>query len=581
MNGPPMHVRQALAPCRTAIWAVGLLSLGESIMMLTVPLFTFQVFDRVLTSRSHETLVMLTVAAIGALAFMALFDLLRGEVLQRVGLWLDTQLSPHLLAAGFEGAGGGEGRSAQGLRDLASLRGFIGSGAAVAFFDAPMVPVFIAVIFFIHPTLGWISLGGAIALLTLAMTNQLTTKRALSTANMASIMALNRAQTSMLTADAVRAMGMLPRIVTRWEEINGSILALQSHAGDRIGQFSAASKYVRLTVQILSIGTGAALAMDQHITGGMMIAASIIMARGLAPIEVAVGSWSSLATAREAWQRIDRMLAAMPAHHGKLALPNPQGEVQADRLYYVAPGGRAIVKNISFALTPSEALGVVGATAAGKTTLARLLVGVLPPSAGTLRLDSAELSQWDPAKLGEHIGYLPQDVQLLPATVADNIARMGKPDAERVICASRRAGVHELILRLPLGYDTPIEEGGVRLSGGQRQRVGLARALYGDPRLVVLDEPNSNLDMPGEEALLRALDALRADGVTVVLISHRPSVLDRMDKLLIMRDGMADTFGPRQEILPQLMRPPRPVGPPLTAVSGGHPTAVQAAKGGL
>jgi len=567
MNGDaPEQVRLALSPCRMALWMVGLFSLAESILLLSVPLFTFQVFDRVLTSRSQETLVMLTVAAIGALLALSVFDMLRGEVLQRVGLWLDSRLSPQLLAAGFDAAAIGDARSAQGLRDLAQLRNFVGSGAAAAFFDAPMVPVFMGVIFFIDPLLGWISLGGAATLLSLALANLLSTRKLLSLANAASVMALNHAQTTMQTADAVRAMGMLPHITEKWQTLNGGILALQARTGDRIGQFSAASKFARLVVQILSMGVGASLAMDQRITGGMMIAASIIMARGLAPIEVAVGSWSALAAARESWRRIDRILASAPVRTGRTDLPVPLGGLIVDHVYYLAPGGgRAILKNVCMALPPGEALGVIGSTAAGKTTLARMITGVLRPASGSVRLDGAELSQWDTAKLGRHIGYLPQDVQLLPGTVAENIARMGERDDEMVVDAARRAGVHDLILRLPQGYDTPIEDGGIRLSGGQRQRVGLARALYGEPRLIVLDEPNSNLDVAGEQALLGALDAARATGATVILISHRPSVLDRMDKILVMREGTTDLFGPREQVLPQLMRPPRPA--PVTAMT--------------
>jgi PrtD family type I secretion system ABC transporter len=560
-------VRDALTPCRAALWAVGLFSLAESFLMLTVPLFTFQLFDRVLSSRSQETLAMLTLAAIVALALMAVFDMLRGEILQRVGFWLDSQLSPKLLAAGFEAAAGGEARSAQGLRDLAQLRGFIASGTVTAFFDAPMVPVFITVIFFIHPTLGWISLAGAGALLALATANLLATRRALSAANAASINALNRAQNGMTTADAVRAMGMLPRILRRWEEINSGILGLQATAGDRIGQFSALSKFARLVVQILSMGAGASLAMDQKITGGMMIAASIIMARGLAPIEVAVGSWSGLASARDAWKRIDKSLHALPDHAAKLSLPRPEGSVSLDKVYFIAPGGRQILRNLCLSVEAGQSVGVIGATAAGKTTLARMLVGAIPPTAGIIRLDGAELNHWDPNRLGPHLGYLPQDVQLLPGTVAENIARMQEPNAHQVLAAARKAGVHELVSRLPQGYDTPIEDGGVRLSGGQRQRVGLARALYGDPRLVVLDEPNSNLDIMGEEALLKAIEALRQDSVTLILISHRTSVLDRLDKILVMRDGGAEAFGPRAEILAQLLNDRRPHLPAVKEAS--------------
>lgn len=553
-----MDVRTALSPCRAALWAAGAFSLAESLMMLTVPLFTFQVFDRVLTSRSHDTLLLLTLAALGGLAMLSLFDLLRGEILQRIGLWLDSHLSPHLLCAGYQ-APPGDARSAQGLRDLALLRGFIGSGAAAAFFDVPMVPVFITVVFFIHPLLGWISLGGAVCLMGLATTNLLVTRRDLSTANTVSITALNRTQSAMATADAVRAMGMLERICRRWIEVNGRVLGLQAHAGDRIGQFAAASKFARLAVQVLSMGAGASLAMDSRITGGMMIAASIIMARGLAPIEAAVGGWSSFASARESWQRINAVLAAAPTAGGRLTLPDPEGNLLVDRLYYLTPGGRPVIKNLCLALTAGEALGIIGATAAGKTTLARLMVGVLRPNAGTIRLDGAELAHWDPARLGPHVGYLPQDVQLMPGSVAENIARMGEPESRSVVEAARRAGVHDLILRLPQGYDTRIEEDGVRLSGGQRQRVGLARALYGRPRLVVLDEPNSNLDLAGEQALLAALEALRRDCATVILISHRPAVLQCMDKILVLRDGSADAFGPREHLLPQLMRPPIPL----------------------
>ena len=555
-----MDVRSALRPCRAALWAAGAFSLAESLLMLTVPLFTFQVFDRVLTSRSQDTLFLLTLAALVSLSMLSVFDLLRGEILQRIGLWLDSALSPQLLAAGFL-APPGDARSAQGLRDLAQLRGVIGSGAAAAFFDVPMVPVFIAVVFFIHPLLGWISLGGAACLMGLATANLLVTRRDLSTANMVSITALNRAQATMTTADAVRAMGMLDRLCGRWAEVNGGVLGLQAHAGDRIGQFAAVSKFARLTVQVLSMGAGASLAMEGQITGGMMIAASIIMARGLAPIEVAVGGWSSFASARDSWRRIDVMLAAVPATAGKLNLPEPSGRLAVDRVYYLVPGGRPVIKNLCLALDAGDALGVIGATAAGKTTLARLAVGALVPSAGTIRLDGAEMTHWDPAQLGPHIGYLPQDVQLMPGSVAENIARLDKPDSASVVEAARRAGVHDLILRLPQGYDTRIEDDGVRLSGGQRQRVGLARALYGRPRLVVLDEPNSNLDLAGEQALLGALEALRRDGATVILISHRPAVLECMDKILVLREGAAEAIGPRETLLPQLMRPPRPPTP--------------------
>jgi ATP-binding cassette subfamily C protein/ATP-binding cassette subfamily C protein EexD len=557
-SGVPQPLTRALAGCRKGLYAAGLFSLFESILLLVVPFYSFQVFDRVLTSRSENTLLMMTIFAVGALVFLALLNGMRAQVMSRVGLWIDAHLSGALFAAGVTNARQGDERGVMGLRDLGMLRGFIGGPGIVALFELPTVPIFVAATFLIHPVLGWIATGGSVTLVGFALVNYLATRQRLAAAGLASASALATAAGIMRNADAIEGMGMMPQLMRRWEGANAQVLAMQADAADRVGTIAAATKFVRLLIQIVTMAAGAYLAIHQEITGGMMIAASIVAARGLAPVETALASWTGMLAAREAWQRIKGWLEREALRKSPLRLPDPKGDLSLEKVVFVAPKDplqRPILKGVSFSLAAGESLGIIGPTAAGKTTLARLLVGCIAPTAGNVRLDFADIHAWDREDFGRNVGYLPQDVQLMPGTVADNIARMGHPEPTDVVAAATMAGVHELILRLPNGYDTRIGDGGMPLSGGQKQRIALARCLYRNPRFLVLDEPNSNLDTEGEEELLQVLAAAKAEAMTVVIVTHRPHILQRVDKIAIIADGQLTQIGPRDEMMARFGRP--------------------------
>jgi PrtD family type I secretion system ABC transporter len=548
----------ALAGCRKGLWAAGLFSLGESVLMLVVPFYSYQVFDRVLTSRSENTLLMMSIFAIGALLFLAILNGMRAQVMSRIGLWLDAHLSGTLFAAGVTSARQGDERGIMGLRDLTMLRGFIGGPGVVALFEIPTVPIFVAATFMIHPTLGWIATGGAVTLIGFALINYWMTRRRLADASMASASALATATSVMRNADAIESMGMTPQLLRRWEVANGQVLRMQADAADRVGVISAATKFVRLLIQIVTMAAGAYLAIHNEVTGGMMIAASTVAARGLAPVETALASWTGMLAAREAWKRIRGWLEREQMRKPPLRLPDPKGNLSLEKVVFIPPRDpmqRPILKGITFALAAGESLGIIGPTAAGKTTLARMLVGCIEPTSGNVRLDHADIHAWDREDFGRNVGYLPQDIQLLPATVAENIARMGDPDPAEVVAAATMAGVNELILRLPNGYDTRIGDGGVPLSGGQKQRIALARCLYRSPRFIVLDEPNSNLDTEGEDELLQVLASAKAAAMTVVVISHRPHILQRVDRIAIIADGQLTQIGPRDEMMMKFGRP--------------------------
>jgi ATP-binding cassette, subfamily C, type I secretion system permease/ATPase len=549
---------RALAGCRRGLYAAGLFSLAESVLMLVVPFYSYQVFDRVLTSRSENTLLMMAIFAVGALSFLSILNGMRAQVMNRVGLWLDAHLSGALFAAGITSARQGDDRGIQGLRDLTTLRGFIGGPGVVALFEIPTVPIFVAATFMIHPVLGWIATGGAVTLILFALINYWATRRRLADASFASASALATAAGVMRNADAIESMGMTPQLMRRWDAANGQVLRMQADAGDRVGVIAAATKFVRLVLQIVTMSVGAYLAIHNELTGGMMIAASIVAARGLAPVETALASWTGMLGAREAWKRIRGWLEREKTRKSPLRLPDPKGDLSLEKVVFVPPKDplqRPILKGISFSLAAGESLGIIGPTAAGKTTLARVLVGVIAPTSGNVRLDFADVHAWDREDFGRNVGYLPQDVQLLPATVAENIARMGEPDPAEVVAAATMAGVNELILRLPNGYDTRIGDGGVPLSGGQKQRIALARCLYRNPRFLVLDEPNSNLDTEGEDELLQVLSSAKAAGMTVVIVSHRPHILQRVDRIAIVADGQLTHIGPRDEMMMKFGRP--------------------------
>lgn len=562
------ELQKALRVCRDSFLFAGLFSLFINLLMLAPAIYMLQVYDRVLVSQSESTLLLLTLILAFAFLTLAGLELVRSRILVRVGARLDMLLNQRLFHAVFDqtlrGIGGS---SAQPLTDLGTLRQFLTGNGLFAFFDAPWMPVFIAVLFIMHPYFGWLTLGGAVILVILAVANELATKKPLGMANNLSVSAGNFVSSNLRNAEALEAMGMIAPIQQRWMERHRSVLSLQALASDRAGVLTAASKMARLLLQSLVLGLGAYLAIEQVTTPGTMIAAMILAGRALAPIDLLIGSWRGFVSARTSYRRLQELLRAVPERARFMALPAPRGDVQLENVFATAPGGTVpVLKGITLHAAAGESVGIIGPSAAGKSTLARVILGVWPLAAGKVRLDGADISQWNREDLGPYVGYLPQDIELFDGTVSENIARFAGVDPEQVVEAARRAGVHEMILRLPKGYDTPIGEGGAVLSGGQRQRVGLARALYGRPVLVVLDEPNSNLDEQGEAALVRALSQLKQEGATVFIITHRPSVLSGVDKILVLRDGAVQLFGQRDQVLAQFARPA-----PVTrkAVAGG------------
>ncbi|MBI2236098.1 MAG: type I secretion system permease/ATPase [Magnetospirillum sp.] len=555
ISGGPLTA--ALGTCRGAISATVLFSLCGNLLLFVSPLYMLQVYDRVLSSRSTTTLVMLTIIAAFMLAVMGGLEFLRSRMLVRVGTRLDAELAGRTFAGLFEmsrkapGAAGG-----QVLRDLDMVRDFATGPALLVFCDAPWAPLFIAVAFVLHPVLGMVTLGGGLCIFALAVVNEMITRKALKEASAVSIGAGAFADASLRNSEVVHAMGMLPGIAMRWQLRHQTALALQSSAADRAGGLLALSKFVRLFLQSAILGVGAWLALDDQITGGSIIAASIIMGRALAPIEMAVGHWKGFVGARGAWERLSHLLVEAGSRDETMPLPRPKGALTVDRVFVLPPGGRtAVVKGVSFELKPGEVLGIVGPSAAGKSTLARALTGVWPPGAGSVRLDGADLHAWQREEVGPALGYLPQDVELFDGSVAENIARFQSVDPDKVVAAAAKAGVHDIILALPQGYDTRIGEGGRVLSGGQRQRIALARALYGSPSFVVLDEPNSNLDTAGEQALVEAVLDLKRGGATTVVVTHRVAILGCVDRILVLNNGEVELMGSRDEVMARLARP--------------------------
>jgi ATP-binding cassette subfamily C protein/ATP-binding cassette subfamily C exporter for protease/lipase/ATP-binding cassette subfamily C protein EexD len=561
----------ALERCRIPLLAAFAFSAAIGILTLTSALYMMQVFDRVLASRSNPTLIYLTLAAVLALAVLGLLDALRADLLARLGGWVEQRLSPSAFSAFIDSLLSGREQRGDVLRDLASLRGYMSGNALVSIFDAPWVPLYLAVVYLIHPVLGHIAVAGTLLLMLIAASTEATTRRGLREMGAAMFRAQRFAESCGRNAEVVDALGMMASAVSRWSRLAGVGLEASVRTSTAAARLAALSKVVRFALQILLLGAGAKLVIDHEITAGAMTAASVVMGRGLAPVEQAIGTWRQSRQAWEAFLRLRASLAAPPLRPIAMTLPKPSGRLSVEGAGYAVPGRPAVLRGISFTLEPGDALAVVGPSAAGKSTLARLLVGGRQCSAGIVRLDGADLFAWNRAELAAHVGYLPQDVELFAGTVAENIARLGDPDSEKVVAAARLAGVHELILQLANGYDTEIGDGGALLSGGQRQRIALARALYGDPRLVVLDEPNSNLDAEGEEALNGAIAALRTAQATVIVIGHRPAVLSQVNKVLVLRAGQVDAFGPPAEVLRPVVRTPLMAGqrplPPQSATA--------------
>jgi ATP-binding cassette subfamily C exporter for protease/lipase/ATP-binding cassette subfamily C protein EexD len=525
------------------------------------------VYDRVITSRSVETLVMLLVVTVAALIFMSYLDMIRARLLAGAAVALEKLLGPRVLADMVRrGIVPGARDSLYGLRDVGALRTFLTGPGIVALFDAPWVPIYVVVITLFHPLLGAIALFGGMALLAIAWLNEKMSRKPLEATQLEARKAGRFADQSIANAEVAGALGMIDNLKAGWEKLSHRGLKHQLEASRSASALSSLSRFLRQFLQTVTLAAGAWLVIEQQATSGVMIAAAILLGRALAPIEQAIAGWKSLVEARAAYGRLDKALTAEPSS-AATELPAPTGALSVERVVFGFRGQeRPIIKGVSFDLAPGEVLAIVGPSAAGKSTLARLIVGVWPPASGSVRLDGADIARWPHERLGPHIGYLPQNVELFAGTVSENIARMGEVDSEAVIRAAQRANAHEMILRLPHGYDTPIGEGGSFLSAGQRQRVALARALYGNPKLIVLDEPNSNLDTDGETALIEAVRELKAENVTVVLITHRTTLLAAADKVMLVRDGAVEKLGAINEILGPMR--PHPASAPATILTG-------------
>lgn len=545
--------RQLVAgAARSPLVLAGLISFAISILMLAVPMFSLQVYDRVLGSGSHDTLIALTLITGVALAALGLLETVRTTVLARLSTRLGARLSPMLLAAGAEA-----GDPGQGLRDLTQLRQTLSGPALTAIFDAPWLPLALILVWLLHPDLGLFGLVSAILLAVLAVLGDIVARHRLKEANAISPRAQRQVESLGRQREVVTAMGLLPHLQSRFAKLHDQVLILQQRAYERGGIVSGFARSARLMIQAGAMALGAYLVLQGQLTSGGMIASSILLSRALAPIEQMLSGWRSLVQASECWQRLRVLLAHAPAGRDALTLPPPAGAVTMDRVSYSLED-RAILKPTTLSIEPGEFVGVVGPSGAGKSTLCRLMIGVLKPSTGIVRLDGVDIATQSRAVLGPHVGYLPQHTGLFAGTVAENIARLTpEPDAERVVEAAKAAGVHELILQLPKGYDTPLGDDGAPLSAGQRQRLGLARTIYGDPKLVVLDEPNAHLDGAGENALASTLMSLKERKATVVLVTHRLNVLRHADRIIVVENGEVVRFGARDAILGELMRPAR------------------------
>ncbi|MEM8552717.1 MAG: type I secretion system permease/ATPase [Pseudomonadota bacterium] len=543
---------------RGALIAIGIFSFLINVLMLTGPVYMLQIYDRVLASGSIPTLLALSFIVVALYGFMAILDLIRQRILIRIGHKFDDEMGDTAFSAYVDAPMklGPMGSQIQPIRDVDQLRNFFASPGITAIFDMPFMPLYLAVVFLVHPLLGLLATVGAIILLAIAIITDKMARKAVAQAGELGTKRSIFADSSRRNAEVVRGMGMASGIGSVWQSLNRNFLRANARSSEVISTSSVLTKVFRLFLQSAVLGLGAYLAVQQIISPGAMIAASIIMSRALQPIEAAVSNWRQFLSSRQAYRRLGATLDAVEDEE-RMALPTPTRALGAKSLAVVAPGSRSpIIMDVSFAIEAGKALGIIGRSGSGKSTLARALVGVWPSARGAVTLDGAPIAQFPPEALGRHIGYLPQDVELFQGTVADNIARFD-PDFEpdTVVAAAKAAGVHELILTLPQGYNTMIGEAGATLSGGQRQRVALARALYGDPFLVVLDEPNSNLDSEGDDALARAMAAVKARGGVAVIIAHRPSAVANVDLILMMENGRMREFGPRDEVMARVTQP--------------------------
>lgn len=542
---------RAILASSPAFKAMAWFSCVSNILMLAGPLFMLQVYDRVMTSGSMPTLLALSLLTAAIYGVIGMLDLVRSRVIVRVGVELDRQIGERVFGAALRRSLAQPGSSLMALRELDSLRQFIAGPGPLTAFDAPWTPVYMLVIFLTHWTLGVAATLGAALLVLIAWASEVRSRQALAEASKASARSLELAETGQRNAESISAMGMLGAYRARWQQANGEALAWQVLAADRLASMTSLSKSLRLLLQSMMLAIGAALAVNNYISAGAIIAATIIFGRALAPVEQGVGQWRSFVKARESFAKLEDLLAAHPEPAQKTSLPAPKGHIAVKGVRVLAPESRAVIlANVSFAVEPGQMVAVIGPSASGKSTLARTLVGLWPTAGGEISIDGARLERWNPEELGRHVGYLPQNVELFAGTVRENISRFeAAASDEKVVEAARAAHAHDMIMALPQGYETQLGAFGTYLSAGQRQRIGLARALFGRPAMVVLDEPNANLDRFGDEALAAAIDGMRARGQAIVLVSHRVQAIGKADMLLYLERGQQRAFGPRDEVL--------------------------------
>jgi ATP-binding cassette subfamily C protein EexD len=546
---------KALQSCRSSFAYVGFFSLFVNLLLLTPSIYMLAVYDRVLSSSSESTLLMLTLIVVFLFIVMGGLEWIRSQMLIATSTQLDQMLGGRVFDAIFSKtlSSGGRTATAQPLSDLLQLRQFLTGNGLFAFFDAPWLPIYLGLLFLFHWSFGLMGVVSIFVLSGMAIWNELATRKDLEQANRESIEASQFTQRNLRNAEVIEVMGMLPRMQARWQEKQLNVLALQSQSSAKAGLINAMVKTYRMTIQSLVLGLGAYLAIHKEITPGLVISGSILLGRALAPLDLMIGSWKGFLSARESYRRLNLLLAEIPQRDPPMRLPEPMGEIHLENAVIVPPGAQeAVIKGINLVIKPGDSVAIIGPSAAGKSTLVRAILGIYPPARGAVRLDGAEIAHWSREQLGEHIGYLPQDVELLDGSVNENIARFGEIDPDKVVAAAQATGIHEMVLHMPDGYDTRLAGNGGILSAGQQQRLGLARALYGNPQVIVLDEPNSNLDQAGDAAFLATLAALKQSGRTVIVVTHRNNVLNQVDKILMLMDGQVAMYGPRDDVLKAL-----------------------------
>jgi ATP-binding cassette, subfamily C, bacterial EexD len=578
----PSDLRRALSACRRSFLSTAFFSLFVNLLMLVPAIYMLAVYDRVLMSGSESTLMMLSLITVFLFLVLGGLEWIRSRILVATSARLDEHLGERVFDAIFARSltSSGAVSTAQPLTDLLQIRQFLTGQGLLAFFDVPWMPIYVGLMFLFHSYFGAVTILSMLLLAGLAIWNEMATRTDLAEANRESIEATQFTQRNLRNAEVIEAMGMLPRLRARWQVKQLRVLALQSQASTKAGLINAVSRTYRLTIQSLVLGLGAYLAIHKEITPGVVISGAILLGRALAPLDQMIAGWRGFLGAREAYQRLDTLLRTVPERESRMTLPRLRGQIKLENLVIAVPGrSEPILNGMTLTIEPGMTVALIGPSAAGKSTLARTVLGLHPPTGGRVCLDGADVQNWDRAQLGQYVGYLPQDVELLDGTVAENIARFGEIEADRVVEAARCAGIHDMVLTLPEAYDTPLIGSGVALSAGQRQRIGIARAIYGRPQVVVLDEPNANLDMAGEAALMTTLLQLQQDGCTVLLITHRTSVLQAVHKIAMIIGGKLGRYGSREEVLASLAQPLQPEIPLRQAGSPSSARVLPAVPG--